>query len=618
MSVYRALQDQRLGLTVVLAFFWLLVVRLCLFLQSGVWPETGWLLLSDAAGAVTVAGLLILARSFWLRTALVVALGCLMTASAMHLAAHGTYPRLSMISKGADPVFLASSVFNSQLLMLPLYLGLAWLLVRIYRWLVPIPPRRITFATLLVVVTTGLYLAASHSLTTSRNNLVASFLAQIPMALMAPAGALVGEEVADTTAPERSQAEREFFEADVASPDVPEPPNVLLIMVEGLSAGYFPSVSEYHELTPVVSLPELENKLAETGFRLYRNTLSMERQTDRGTFAILCGQYPDFQRLSTKMRDVANGEAFPLCMPELLRSHGYTTAYWQAAPLSYMSKDRFMPRAGFIRVTGSEAFERDGETPEGWGPPDPIYFANVAKRLRALDQEAPRWMVTLLNVGTHHPFDTGGKQASSEQGEPPLPTEPLQARRNAMQVMEQSLIAFLDEMDQAGVLDNTLVILTSDESGGFVRQDQESFPLNGNTGVLAVKPPRPEALDEYADRDRIVAQLDIPLTILDATGTSKPMIAMTGRSLLSGETSNPRDLLLADTYTGMKFFLRESGELLACTESLLRCETWTFEPGRLFGTLSPTDSEPFLTLAQRLRLFGESARMPTGPSVSSE
>ena len=206
MSVYRALQDQRLGLTVLLAFFWLLVVRLCLFLQSGVWPETGWLLLSDAAGAVTVAGLLILARSFWLRTALVVALGCLMTASAMHLAAHGTYPRLSMISKGADPVFLASSVFNSQLLMLPLYLGLAWLLVRIYRWLVPIPPRRITFATLLIVVTTGLYLAASHSLTTSRNNLVASFLAQIPMALMAPAGALVGEEVADTTAPERSQA----------------------------------------------------------------------------------------------------------------------------------------------------------------------------------------------------------------------------------------------------------------------------------------------------------------------------------------------------------------------------------------------------------------------------
>lgn len=618
MSVYRALQDQRLGLTVLLAFVWLLGVRLCFFLQSGVWPETDRLLLSDAAGAVTVAGLLMLARTFWLRAALVIALGSLMTASAMHLAAHGTYPRLSMLSKGADPVFLASSVFNSQLLMLPLYLGLAWLLVRIYRWLVPIPPRRITFAALLVVASTGVYLAASHSLTTSRNNVVTGFLAQIPTAILAPAGALVRDEVANETAPDRSQTEQEFFEAKVADPEVTTQPNVLLILIEGLSSGYFPSISEYHGLTPVVSLPALEDKLTETGFRLYRNTLSMERQTDRGTFAILCGQYPDFQRLSTKMKDVADGEAFPLCMPERLRAKGYTTAYWQAAPLSYMSKDRFMPRAGFTRVTGSEAFAKEGETPEGWGPPDPVYFDNVAERLVALDKEVPRWMVTLLNVGTHHPFDTGGEDASDADGEEPLPTEPLQARRNAMRVMEQSLIDFLDKMETEGVLDNTLVILTSDESGGFVRQDQESFPLNGNTGVLAVRPPQNGDLEQYADRDRIVAQLDIPLTILDATGTSDPALAMTGRSLLSQDTSDPRDLLLADTYTGMKFFLRESGELLACTESLLRCETWTFEPGRLFGTLTLTDNEPFLTLAQRLRLFDESARLPTGPSASSE
>ncbi|MGM0571126.1 LTA synthase family protein [Marinobacter sp.] len=617
MSVYRALQDQRLGLTVLLAFFWLLVVRLCFFLQSGVWPETGRLLLSDAAGAVALAGLLILARFFWLRVALVIALGSLMTAAAMHLAAHGTYPRLSMLSKGTDPVFLASSVLNSQLLMLPLYLGLAWLLVRIYRWLVPIPPRRVTFAALMVLLSTGLYLAASHSLTTSRNNVVLGFLAQIPTAVMAPAGSLVGESVVNETAPDRSQTEREFFEAEVAGPDVPEPPNVLLIMVEGLSAGYFPSISEYHGLTPVVSLPALEDKLAGKGFRLYRNTLSMERQTDRGTFAILCGQYPDFQRLSTKMQDVAEGEAFPLCMPELLRAHGYTTAYWQAAPLSYMSKDRFMPRAGFTRVTGSEAFEQGGEKPEGWGPPDPVYFANVAERLQELDRQTDRWLVTLLNVGTHHPFDTGGENADGEDSQDPLPTEPLKARRNALRVMEQSLIDFLDDLEAAGVLDNTLVILTSDESGGFVRQDQESFPLNGNTGVLAVRPPRAEALEQYADRDRIVAQLDLPLTILDATGASEPPLTMTGRSLLSRDTA-PRDLLLADTYTGMKFFLRESGELLACTESLLRCETWAFEPGRLFGTLTPTDNEPFLTLAQRLRLFGESARLPTGPSAGTE
>lgn len=614
MSVYRAIRDHRLASTLILSFLWLLVVRLCFFLQSGVWPETWRLLLSDLAGAFMVGGLLILARNFWLRTLLVIALGAILTTAGMHLAAHETYPRLAMASKGADPVFLASSVLNNQLLMLPVYLGLAWLLVRVYRWLIPIPPRRVTFATLLVVVSTAGYLAVSHSLTTSRNNVVASFLAQIPLAVMAPAGSLVGDEVAREASPE---SEKQFFRSDLADQDVEDPPNVLLIMVEGLSAGYFPSVSDYHDLTPVISLPELEQQLTDTGFRLYRNTLSMERQTDRGTFAILCGQYPDFQRLSTKMEDVAAGEAFPVCMPELLRAEGYTTAYWQAAPLEYMSKDKFMPRAGFTRVTGAEVFDSDEDPAEGWGPPDPVYFADVAERLKALDQKASRWMVTLLNVGTHHPFDTGGETAAPSSEDQDLPTEPLKARRNAMGVMEENLVRFIGEMEQAGVLDNTLVVLTSDESGGFVRQNQASFPLNGNTGVMAVRPPRREDLEDYADRDRIVVQLDIPLTILDATGTSEPSLPMTGRSLLSGG-NEPRELMLADTYTGMKFFLRESGALLACTESLLRCETWEFKPGRLFGTLSLTDKEPFLTVSERLRLFGEAAKLPTGPSASTE
>lgn len=610
MPVFRALQDQRLGMTLLMAFIWLLLVRACFLLHSGVLPEAGRMLLSDLAGATILTGLLMLARTTLLRCILVIGLGCLLMASAMHLSAHGTYPRLAMISKSADPVFLVSSVLNPQLLLLPAYIGLAWLLVRSYRWLVSGPTPRATYAAGLVVVTTLIYLAASHSLTTARNNPIASLLAQIPGTILAPAGSQVGKEVAEEAT---IGEDDDYFQADMAQPDINNPPNVLLIMVEGLSAAYFPSISEYHDLTPAISLEKLEYTLNQKGFRLYRNTLSMERQTDRGTFAILCGRYPDFQRLSTKMADVADAKAFPVCMPEVLRSQGYTTAYWQAAPLAYMSKDRFMPRAGFSRVTGANAFATGDGEQEGWGPPDPVYFADIATRLRTLDQDKSRWLVTLLNVGTHHPFDTGGEIAGDDKDDTPLPTDPQEARRNAMLVMEQTLIGFLDDMEQSGVLDNTLVVLTSDESGGFVRQDRTAFPLDGNTGVLAIRPPRPGQLQDYADRDRIVAQLDIPLTILDATGTGEPPTPMTGRSLLSQGSLEERELMLADTYTGMKFFLRESGQLLACTESLVRCETWQFTPGRLFGSLSPSDQPPFLTLEQRLRLFNEAAKLPTDP-----
>lgn len=364
MSLYRTAQYRRLGQTLLLAFAWLLLVRAALILHSGVLPEIGRMLLSDLAGAAILAGLLTLARTFLLRWALLIGLSGLLMTAAMHLAAHGTYPRLSMVAKSADPVFLASSVISPHLLLLPVYIGLAWLLLRAYRWLVPIPPHQNSSAALLVVATTLVYLAASHSLTTSRNNVVASMLAQIPGAALAPAGSKIGSEVAKNARPD---ADDDYFQADLARPDVEDPPNVLLIMVEGLSAAYFPSISDYHGLTPIISLQKLETALNDKGFRLYRNVLSMERQTDRGTFAILCGQYPDFQRLSTKLEDVADGEAFPVCMPELLRAHGYTTAYWQAAPLEYMSKDRFMPRAGFTRVTGADAFDQGAKSRKAGG-----------------------------------------------------------------------------------------------------------------------------------------------------------------------------------------------------------------------------------------------------------
>ncbi len=613
MSFITALGDRRLTSTLILAFCWMLVVRGCFYLQSGVWPDLLPLLASDLAGALILAVLLILARSRLSRTVLILLLGVVLYIAGIHMSAHGTYPRIALVSKSADPVFLASSVFNMHMLLLPLYIGLVWLLVFIHRWLVPIPPRPAVAPLLVGAITIATYIAASQSLTIPTNNVVASLSAQIPLAILAPAGIAIEEQI--TVAEVEVDDDMEFFHSKAATPAVTDRPNFLIIMVEGLSAAYFPSVAEYHDLRPAITLPDLERKLASAGFRLYRNTLSMERQTDRGSYAILCGQYPDFQRLSTKVEDVAKARANPECMPELLRQRGYYTAYWQAAPLEYMSKDQFMPQIGFAESTGAGVFEAEGTEVEGWGPPDPVYYANVAERLKALAREHQPWMVTLLNVGTHHPFDTGEALTSTKDGEVEVPMAPQGDRRQAMGVMERSLIEFLDQMESAGVLKNTLVVLTSDESGGFVRQGQEFLPLNGNTGVLAIRPPAGDTLDRYADRDRIVVQMDIPVTVLDVMGQGEHVDQMIGRSLLIREDLTQRELLLADTYTGMKFFLRESGLLMSCTESLLRCETWRFEPGRLFGTLTQTDLEPFLTLEQRLELFDQ-ASVITGPHAT--
>lgn len=596
---------KQMGLSFGLALAWLLILRVSFILTSGVWPTWPAALFADIAGAVILAVLLNLAAHWLPRTLLVVALGLFSFSAGMHLGAHGTLPKIALVSKSADPVFLSSSLFNAHLLLLPLYLGFAWLLARLHRASVTLPTRHWRWQLLAVPLVMAGYSLSLPSLTTPANNIVASFLTQIPASAVAPATSNVGEALAASEPPDGDR----FFDQQARGDAVSNPPNVLLIMIEGLSAGYFPDVSGYHGLEPVISLKGFERTLDEMGFRLYRNVVSMERQTDRGSFALLCGQYPDFQRISTKMRDVAEERAFPLCMPEILKNRGYHTAYWQAAPLAYMYKDEFMPRAGFADATGAETFGSEEEI-EGWGPPDPEYFAGIGERLRSLHQSSRPWMVTLLNVGTHHPFDTGEEKPgadSTEEAALRAAAEPQQARRKAMNVMADSLTELLETLSADGVLDNTLVILTSDESGGFVREDQASTPLNNNMGMLAIRPPRGDSLDRYADRNRLVVQLDIPLTIVDVAGAASEATTMTGRSLLVTRGSEDRELLLADIYTGMKYFLRESGQLLACTESLLRCNTWSFEPDRLFGSLTPSAIEPFIPLEDRLALFGMAA-----------
>lgn len=594
--------------TFFLAWIWLAVIRGLLIIQSGVLPSLPGTLGGDIAGAFLLAVLLHLSAGV-VRALLIAALGVALYVAGMHLTAHGTLFQLASAGKGMDSTFITGSLLNIYLITLPGYLTLAWLLHWLHRkWVPATEPAPVLLITSAVLVT-GLYTLSFPSLTTPANNVVASTVAQVPGALLNPVGTAIGDETTELS--EQLDRRTNFFHQQTSNFQNPEPPNVLLIMIEGLSGGYLPKVSQYHNLQPIVSLNTLEATFDAFGFRVYNNVLSMERQTDRGTFALVCGRYPDLRRASEKMLAVAEDKANPDCLPEKLKAQGYTTAYWQAAPIEYMKKDQFMPRAGYESVTGAEAFAHEQEQ-EGWGPPDPTFFPDIAERLGELDSQPGPWFVTTLNVGTHHPFNIGTEaeqelEAEQAKQSPDEETTGLPAaqvaRKKAMVVMANSLERFLTQLEQEGLLDKTLVIVTSDESGGFVRDDHETLPLNSNLGVLAIRSPGRPDLSDFAPENRIVAQFDIPMTILDATGHGHLAGNMLGRSLLSEPTEPARDLMLADTYTGMKYFLRESGTLLACTELTTRCSNWAFDPDRLFGSLQQSEDEPFLSLDERLALL---------------
>lgn len=598
---------------VLLIFAWLSLMRGFLTFQSGVWPNPGWMVLADLVGAVVLALLLSIVRKAWMRVMLAVLMGTAFYAAGAHMGAHESIFRLAHAGKMADSVFVTSSVASPWLLMLPVYWLLAYLLHRFHQRIDRAAPPRPWRHLAAAIVCIAVYGFAVTSLTHPANNVVVSTLAQIPGSF---AGLVAPPERGDLE-PIDTDTEKLFFHREVRGEPVEDPPNVLLVLIEGLSAGYLPSVAEYHDLSPAVSLPALERELSTRGFRVYRNVLSMQRQTDRGIYPLLCGTYPRVGTATSEMADVAADEADPRCVPHVLASHGYRTGFLQAAPLEYMDKDKFMPRAGFERVDGAEYFGFQ-EDEQGWGPGASIFFQGAVDWIDDLAADNEPWYAVMLNADTHHPFpraepeDQDGEAADEEILDFEFQSEGSQPERQAaFEAMARELSGLLDRLAAEGILDDTLVIISSDEAGGFLREENGPRTLDGNFGVLAVRPPGGGSLEQFTGRDSLVATLDIALTTLDAAGLaerSEASRAMVGRSLLVQEPDDTRGLLLGDTYAGHTLFVLESGELIACGESLIRCATWRFSPGRVFGSLSEdVEADPYLEFRTRRQLVNQAA-----------
>lgn len=581
------------------ACLWILGLRALFVLHSGSTIGLHWALIADGAAVALV--LLLLPH---LRHLVVVATVALVFAFAYyiggeHVHTHGTLFRPAHVALAFAPEFASTMAMRAGM-FLAAYLawtlaGLAWL-GRAYRhapFALGSTPKRGVLAILLVVG----YFLGSPNITHPANNVVLASLAQTP----GVAWRTTARESEPHLGLGQTPDEVDYFLTERSPLEDSVRPNVLVLVVEALSGAYLPSVARHHGVDPVLQLPRMDRMLQRHGFRTYLNTINMQRQTHRGTYPLLCGDYPRITTSVPKMTSIAERGIGIRCLPSLLSDAGYYTLYYQAAYLRFMDKDAFMPAAGFDVSVGREDLERLGLDSGDWGPGDEVFYDAAGDALLALEGRYSPWFSVLLNVGTHNPYtaDTDSERRA-ERPDPAM-------RQQAFDTMAKSVERLLDRLDADGVLDDTLVLIVSDESGGVTSADGEEQPLGRNWGMLAVRAPDDIELDRFAPAEAITAQVDVPVTVLDAAGMSTD-INMIGRSLLHRSSSISRGLLFGDTYGARTYFLRESGELIDCGETVLRCNTWTFDPERLFGSLSPQPYEdPELGVAERLRLVADAS-----------
>lgn len=320
--------------------------------------------------------------------------------------------------------------------------------------------------------------------------------------------------------------------------------NIVLLVLEGISE---------NDLT--TSMPNLA-ALGMAG-SVAEHMYTHSSQTIRGLYALLCGDYSKLSLDTTKAAEYLQLSPVqrPLCLPGALAQAGYYSSYLQAAPLAYMGKDVFMPAIGFSQVLGEESLPlRYADV--GWGPDDKAFLEQAAAHIGSLHERQQPFFTTLLTVGTHHPYTLPVDQRGSE------------AKQSARRYLDAALPAFYNSLAEQGVWQDTLLIITSDESH------------TNNRGLWLARGPGIQA----SRLQQVYGLLDIPVSLLDYLDLADQFPNFGGRSLFRHYHSQ-RPLLF---FSDQLYAITERGALLFC-ESEQTCSRGEFDVDRQLAMTLPAD-----------------------------
>jgi hypothetical protein len=340
--------------------------------------------------------------------------------------------------------------------------------------------------------------------------------------------------------------------------------NVILLMLEGIPGTVLHSSIQPEVDGERLAMPRLR-EIAQRSL-VADNFVLHQRQTNRGMYSLLCGDYPKLDYSLAKMTTYVEDSSRD-CLPRVLGRESYRTVYLQSAPLSFMYKDSFTRAAGFDAVYGNKDFQ-DPIYRSFWGVDDRTLLRQALALTRELSAADSPFFLTLLTVGTHHP-----------RGVVPV-TETGNSRDSfaaAVDYLDAALGEFVSELDAEGLLDDTLLIITSDESHGARRAKKLRATLSTNWGPLVMVLPERERLVI----DAPYGQSDIALSLLDYLGIDSTETDFIGRSVFRKYDSSRR-VYFGNLYLRQVGGVDGAGFVFRCDAEGSDCSRYRSDPSTLF------------------------------------
>ena len=375
--------------------------------------------------------------------------------------------------------------------------------------------------------------------------------------------------------------------------------NVLIIILEGIPGIYLPEIRK--EMRVPDGIYQMENLAKSTsGAMLVPDFVDHSHQTIRGLYALHCGDFSKFSYEMPKAMELqSNPERAAECLPAQMSKQGWQSHYLQGAGLQFMNKEKAMPTMGFQQVHGVEWFTERTQNDFIWGTNDDDFFKGARKYVRELQATEKPWLLSLLTVATHQPFAATDTQAE-KYGSRKIATVAL---------LDEAVSGFIEGLRQDGVLEDTLVVITSDESHGAEGADWYS-----SWGFAIVLAP------DHGELPRIktgsYGLVDIEASILDYLNLPMPS-SIIGRSIFR-DYSTSREMV---SYTSSKLrwhtadnFLYECGRDGNCqkmkAQSIIGLRPMAFEQdsensaGRFFGLATVLDHNVSSQKQKQVLQFG--------------
>lgn len=234
-----------------------------------------------------------------------------------------------------------------------------------------------------------------------------------------------------------------------------EPRNLILIFLESIENDFSDREAFGEDLLAGIKKPT-ENWDSIDTLEMYNGggwTMSGLISTMCGVPNRAAGLTPD--NLNTIGNEENSFMSNATCLGDVLKEEGYTNIFLGGADKAFANKGTLLKTHGYDRILDYNVWEAKGETEmNSWGLGDERLFENAKQELAKLRQSNKPYNMTMLTVDSHEPAHLLGDCELRTEEQKPLAA----ATRCSMNHVGN----FIKYLEQTGVLEDTVVVLTGD------------------------------------------------------------------------------------------------------------------------------------------------------------